>query len=126
MRAELGTWRTIEIAGTQPAVQALTSALESVKENAKYAHLIERNLKAVLSIEGALTNTFPVVRVYVIDAVAVTRTNQKGLAALLVQAAAYIEFYKDRSIFLPKFFQKRTDTQAKAEARRVAQEFQGA
>jgi hypothetical protein len=100
-------------------------ALERVEDNVKYARLIEENLKAVVSIEGALTNTFPVARMYVIDASAVTRADHDGVAALLVQAAAYIEFYRARSVFLPKFFQKRTDAQAKANARQVALEFRG-
>jgi hypothetical protein len=125
MQAESGTWHAVRIVGTRPTVGAITSALEGLQDNIKYARLIETNLKMVVSIEGALTNTFPVARVYVIDAAIATRTNDDSLAALLVQAAAYIEFYKGRSIFLPKFFQKRTDTRARAEARRVALEFQG-
>jgi 3-phosphoglycerate kinase len=126
MHAESAMWQTVEIVGTPASIRTIVLALERVQDNVKYARLIETNLKAIVSIEGALTNTFPVAKVYVIDTIAVARTDHEGVAALLVQAAAYIEFYKARSVFLPKFFQKRTDAEARAEARRVALEFQGA
>jgi hypothetical protein len=126
MHLQTVTWDGMEIVGTRPVVDAISSALRSLgPAEAKYIELIRRNIKSVLCIENALTNTFPVAGACVIASASVENAEERNQVALLVQAAAYIQFYKKRHIFLPKFFQGRTDIQARSEARQFAMEFQG-
>ena len=121
LRLQSIRWKGTEIIATNEDGQRLCDALNRLSaKSVEYAKVAEDNVRTILCIPGALANTFPVVRIVVMDSVKVKTNTESELILRLVNAASYIQFYRKRCIFLPKLLQKKIDAKANEFARLTA------
>lgn len=116
------TFRDLRIVGSPASVQLTVEALTLIERDAAEGEieLVNDNLSSVYCIDGAVTKTLPAAQVYIANATELVNVGVRRLAVALLQAAAYIDFYRDRVVFLPSWFQRQTDRQARIHAHNAA------
>ena len=123
--AQSAEWKDIEIISNPAVLPKIIDALDSVGSGATiFSQLVQRNLKTIICANGVMTKTLPVTRTFLINSAPVDALEKRNVAYLLVQSAAYIDFYTGRSFFLPTVFFRKRDQRARSEAQRIAMEFQ--
>jgi hypothetical protein len=121
LHAERINWHKIEILCDSSVWPQLVTALDYVQlASHAFPDLLHSRLKAIICVDGAMTKTLPVSGTFLIDPKLVSAMETEGLAFMLVQSAAYIDFYSRRSFFFPRLFFRGRDRVAWAKASDVA------
>ena len=125
--AECAKWKGIRITARSTVLPKIISALESLELTAGPFHrVVQTNLTSITCAEGIETRTLPVTRTFLIDPGLVEKVDREGLAYMLVQSAAYSDFYAKRFIFLPSIFFKGRNRKARADAKKLAENYRSA
>lgn len=121
LHAERTNWHKIEILCDSNVLSQLVTALDYVQRASHaFPDLLHSRLKAIICVDGAMTKTLPVSGTFLIDPKLVSAMEIEGLAFMLVQSAAYIDFYARRSFFFPRLFFRGRDRVAWSKASDVA------
>lgn len=117
-------WKGIRITGSSSSVTRIIAALDLIDATSpNYAQVVRSNIEVVVCMNGVRTTNFAATRACAIDGTALGRMDVSQLAILIVQAAAYNGYYRQKQFLLPKLFFRSEDVRARKQASEVSVRF---